>query len=82
MSIQINLKLSDKMFAAAKVFAESKGFDSLQDFLREIVREKLFEDGNEKKEGILTYLASERSLAKNWLSKEEEKAWRHLEKEI
>lgn len=32
--------------------------------------------------GINTYLASEESLAKNWLSEEENEAWKHLEKEI
>jgi len=82
MSTQINLKLSDKMFSAAKNFAELKGFDSLQDFIRETMREILFEETNEKKDGMLTYLASEDSLAKNWSTKEEDKAWQHLEKEI
>ncbi len=80
MSTQISLKLSDKMFNTAKSCADSLGFDNLQDFIRELIREKLFED--ESLNGLQTYLASEESLAKNWLSKEEDQAWAHLQKEI
>jgi hypothetical protein len=32
--------------------------------------------------GLYTSKASEKSLAKRWLTKEEDKAWKHLEKEI
>ncbi len=77
MSTQISLKLSDKMFDTAKNFADVKGFDNLQDFIRETIREKLFD---EPLDGLLTYKASEKSLAKNWLSAKEDKAWKHLQK--
>ncbi|MBI2672166.1 DUF2281 domain-containing protein [Candidatus Woesearchaeota archaeon] len=70
------------MFNAAKTLTELRGFDSLQDFIREILREKLFEEEKEELNGLFTYLASESSLAKTWLSKEEDEAWQHLEKEI
>ena len=30
------------------------------------------------KEGALTYVMSESSLAKDWLTKEEDEAWKHL----
>ncbi len=81
MALQINLKLSEKMAKAAKKEAESKGYDSLQDFIRESLREKLF-DSDEIVSGLLTYKASEASLAKAWLSKKEDEAWKHLQKEI
>ncbi len=81
MSTQISLKLSDKMIKVARKEAERKGYDSLQDFIRESLREKLFEK-EELVNGLLTYKASEKSLAKNWLTKEEDKAWAHLQKEI
>lgn len=42
------------------------------------LKEKLSEDIG----GINTYLASEESLAKNWLNQKEDEAWKHLEKEI
>ncbi|MBI2548643.1 hypothetical protein HYW21_04805 [Candidatus Woesearchaeota archaeon] len=82
MSTQISLKLSEKMFNAAKTVAEVRGFDSLQDFIRETMREKLFEEENELIGGLFTSKASEKSLAKNWLSAEEDTAWKHLQKEI
>ncbi len=80
MGTQISIKLSDKMFDSAKDYANIHGFDSLQDFIRETLREKLFEEEN--LDGRLTYLASEKSLARDWLSKEEDEAWAHLQKEI
>jgi metal-responsive CopG/Arc/MetJ family transcriptional regulator len=82
MSTQISLKLSDKMFQAAKAFSDLKGFDNLQDFIREIIRQKLFDDENENIGGLYTYKASEKALAKNWLTAEEDKAWEYLQKEI
>lgn len=81
MSTQISLKLSEKMLKTAKTTADVKGFDSLQDFIRETLREKLFEE-EKAPSGLFTSLASEKSLAKNWLSKEEDEAWKHLEKAI
>jgi hypothetical protein len=41
-------------------------------------REKLFEKENETIGGLHTYLASEKSLAKLWNTKEEDEAWKHL----
>ena len=79
MSTQISLKLTDKMFEAAKQYTEAKGFENLQDFIRETLRQKLFED--ESVGGLLTAKASEKALAKNWLSKKEDQAWQHLQKE-
>jgi len=32
--------------------------------------------------GLYTSIASEESLARSWLTQEEEKAWAHLQKEI
>lgn len=78
MDKQINIKLSEKIFDDAINYAENHGYDNLQDFIREILREKLFEE--ESLSGKLTYLASEKSLAKNWLLKEEDEAWAHLQK--
>ena len=79
MGTQISIKLSEKMFDNAKNYAEVHGYDNLQDFIREILREKLFEEENLT--GKLTYFASEKSLARNWLLKEEDEAWAHLQKE-
>lgn len=81
MGTQISLKLTDKMLSKAKKYLKIHGFDTLQDFIRDTLRNKLFEE-TEQIGGRYAYLASEKSLAKDWLSKEEDKAWKHLEKEI
>ncbi len=77
MGTQISLKLSDKMLAEAKKHARLHGYDQLQDFIREMLREKLFD--RENISGLNTYKASEASLAKNWLRKEEDEAWARLQ---
>jgi len=51
--------------------------DKIEKSLLEI-REKLSIEVS----GINTALASEKSLAKNWLTSEEDEAWKYLEKEI
>ena len=82
MGTQISLKLSDRIYASAKVYAETHGFNTLQNFIREIIRERLFERETEVFGGFSTYIASEESLARYWLSPEEDKAWAHLQEEI
>jgi hypothetical protein len=82
MGTQISLKLSDRLYSYANIYAEKYGFDSLQDFIRELIRERLFESEKESIGGLLTYMASEKSLARNWLSPEEDEAWEHLQKEM
>ena len=79
MGTQINLKLSDKLLVSAKNYAKRYGFSNIQEFIRETLREKLFE--TELIGGMLTYKAAEPALAKKWLIKEEDDAWAHLQKE-
>lgn len=43
MNTQINLRLPEKMLATAKICAEEQGYTSLQEFIKEVLREKLFE---------------------------------------
>jgi len=76
---QINLKLPQGVFNNAKKYAKSKGYANLQEFIREILREKLFEEKIQNISGTYTYKASENALAKNWLKKEEDEAWAHLQ---
>jgi Arc/MetJ-type ribon-helix-helix transcriptional regulator len=76
MSNQINLKLSDRMFNSAKKFSEKKGFNSMQDFIREILREKLFERGydnsfNEREIALIDEII-EKSLKRGNLVSEKE----------
>ncbi|MDA3836996.1 MAG: hypothetical protein PF542_05210 [Nanoarchaeota archaeon] len=79
MTEQINLRLSGDMISRAKDFAMKNGFSNVQELIKDILREKLFEKENVG--GIFTYSASEKSLSKYWLTKEEDDAWAHLQKE-
>ena len=78
MNTQISLKLSKQMLTKAKQHTKTHGYDSVQDLVRELLRRKLYE---EPVSGANTAKASEVSLAKEWLTKEEEDAWAHLQKE-
>jgi len=50
MNKQINLRLTDKMLKAALKQADKQGFSSLQEFIKETLREKLFGPEFTKKE--------------------------------
>ena len=80
MSTQISIQLPDNMLQLVKRHTKQFGFNTVQDFIRETLREKLFEK-EEKISGFLTAHASEKALAKHWLTREEDDAWAHLQKE-
>ena len=80
MSTQISLKLSQKMLDTAKEYAARQGYDSVQDFIRETLRVKLFE--KEQFSGLLTYKAAESALSKAWLTEQEDEAWAHLQEQM
>jgi Arc/MetJ-type ribon-helix-helix transcriptional regulator len=44
MSTQINLRLPERLFTSAKEYSESHGYGSIQEFIKDVVREKLFEE--------------------------------------
>ncbi len=44
MNQQINLRLNEKMTIAAKSYAEEHGFATVQEFIKETVRQTLFPD--------------------------------------
>ena len=50
MNAQINIRLPQKMLVAAKIHVQKHGFPSLQDFIRETIRERLFEPELTRKE--------------------------------
>lgn len=43
MNTQINLRMPDKLLVEAKQYAETNGFGTVQEFIKEVVREKIFE---------------------------------------
>jgi len=42
MTTQINLRLPDSMLSRVRKRSESLGFENIQDFIRDIIREKIF----------------------------------------
>ena len=44
MNKQINLRLPSKLVVSASSYAEKHGYSNLQDFIKESIREKLFEE--------------------------------------
>ena len=71
---QINLKLPKNLVKAAEDYAKNFGFRNIQELAATSIREKIFDEN----ESMMTMLASEEVLAKDWLTKEEDEAWKDL----
>ena len=51
MNAQINIRFPSNLLASAKLYAEKHGFGTIQEFIKETIRETLFEpSGLSKKE--------------------------------
>tara|TARA_Y100000034_G_C6900971_1_gene416709 strand:+ start:689 stop:934 length:246 start_codon:yes stop_codon:yes gene_type:complete len=73
MNTQVNLRLPEKMLVSAKKYSEKHGYGTIQDFIKETMREKLFEEkGVSKEELILVRKLIEVSEKKNLFGSEEE----------
>ncbi len=72
MNTQINLRLPEKLLISAKKYAETNGFGTLQEFIKEILRERLFEEKLSSKEIALVRKLADISDKKNLYGTEEE----------
>jgi len=52
MNTQINVRLPEKMLVSAQTYVEKHGFNTVQDFIKELMREKLFEESAISKEEL------------------------------
>jgi Arc/MetJ-type ribon-helix-helix transcriptional regulator len=52
MNTQINVRLPEKMLVSAQTYVEKHGFNTVQDFIKELMREKLFEEPAISKEEL------------------------------
>ena len=52
MNTQINLRLPEKVLVSAKSYMEEHGFSTLQEFIKEAIREKLFDELEISKEEL------------------------------
>ena len=73
MNKQINLRIPENILVSAESYAKKHGFGTLQEFIKEAVREKLFEKPEiSKKEMALVKKLVEISEKNNLYSTEEE----------
>jgi len=52
MNTQINIRLPQKILISAESYCEEHGFGTIQDFIKETVREKLFDEPEISKEEL------------------------------
>ncbi len=71
MNMQINLRLPEKMLDSAKRYSQEHGFSTVQEFIKETLREKLFEDISSR-ELVLVKKLAEISDKKDLYGTEEE----------
>ncbi|MFH1072809.1 MAG: ribbon-helix-helix domain-containing protein [Nanoarchaeota archaeon] len=50
MNSQINIRLPEKMVDSAQTYADKHGFGSIQELIKELMRERLFEEPDISKE--------------------------------
>ncbi len=67
MNTQINVRMPNNLLSSAKTFAEENGFGTVQEFIKEVVREKLFDEEELSSEEIklvkkLTNLTKNKNL--------------------
>jgi len=74
MSTQINLRLSEEFINSAKKQAEAQGFSTIQEFIKEVLREKLFHENEISKEELV--------LVKKLIQANEEKSLYGTEEEL
>ena len=74
MNTQINLRLSEDFIDSAKRQAEIQGFATIQEFIKEVLREKLFQESLISNEELV--------LVKKLMQANEEKSLYGTEKEL
>ena len=76
---QINLKLPKNFVKSAERYAKNFGFRNIQELAAASMREKIFRvetpAENELRKAIF---ADEKLLSENWLSEEDNEAWKDL----
>ena len=52
MNNQVNLRMPEQILLSAKLYAEEHGFGNVQEFIKETIREKLFDEPEISKEEL------------------------------
>jgi len=80
MNRQINLRLPEQMLATAQSYAEKHGFGTIQEFTKELLREKLFEKPMISKKELILVKKLAAITEKGNLYGTEEELFRKLKK--
>jgi len=73
MNQQINLRLPEELLISARLYAKTHGFGTIQDLIKETLREKVFEEPEiSKRELVLIKKLVEVSEKKNLYGTEED----------
>lgn len=49
MNTQVNLRLPEKLIVAAKLYSEENGYTTIQDFIKQAIRDKVFDEISPRK---------------------------------
>ena len=81
MNNQINVRLPEKILASASSYAEEHGFSTVQEFIKETIREKLFDEPEIGKEELNLVKKLVEVSEKNNLYGTEEELFKKLKRE-
>lgn len=80
MNTQLNLRMPENLLDSAKSYAEEHGFGTVQDFIKETVREKLFDEPDMTREELLLVRKLAQAAEKEALYGTEEALFSKLKK--
>jgi len=80
MNTQINVRLPSKLLSSAKSYAEEHGFGTVQEFMKETLREKLFDEPEISKEELVLVKKLVEASEKKDLYGTEEELFKKLER--
>ena len=71
MNTQINVRFPEKLLASAKDYADRHGFSSLQEFIKEAVRERVDDELTEEEVSLARRLLKAKDDRRFWGTEEE-----------
>jgi metal-responsive CopG/Arc/MetJ family transcriptional regulator len=73
MNSQVNIRLNPKLLSSAKTYAKNKGYSSVQELIKETLREKIFEEKSlSDEEAVLLSKLIDATKSKKLFKTEEE----------
>lgn len=72
MNVQVNVRMTQELLAKTKEEANRRGYGNVQDFIRETIREEVFDNGLTKKEReLITRIIKATDARKDYGTEEE-----------